>query len=272
MLFTKLAPLAVAFSVATAQVTEVVDGVTFIKSGPKEDIPKEEAELGFARYALDLLKTRVGADGLIELLQPEIKEAENFWHDVIDKSTGEWVPTDGRVIGFFPDLTAAAFAAWSQSPFADRSNNAANPEHYVKRTEEISPGVLQSEILEGWGGVTTHFSILNYGPPNATRHPMLRELPEFPFQASGDKALKDGDDTVFGVLHISVRDVKGADYDQEMDGIEIFATVWYGDGVDDEHLEDERQHIVIEIINQSIQAQKDLESGEFVPELPEEKA
>jgi hypothetical protein len=271
MIFSKLAaPLAAILAVATAQTTEVIDGIKFIKSGPKVDRPKDAYELRFARDALNRLKTRLGPDGLLDVLQPDIKEADVFWHDAIDKSTpGEWVPTDGRVVGFFPDLTAAAFAAWSQSPLADKANNAANPEHYLKRTEEVSPGVLRSEIVEGWGGVTTHFTVPNYSAPDREKHPMLRELPDFPFQAAGDKVLADGTDAVFGVLHISVRDAPGEEYGEEQDGVEIFATVWYGDGIDDDHLEDERQHIVVEIINMSMQAQKDIESGEFEPPTPQ---
>lgn len=268
MHFSKLAFAGLVGLGAAAEFEEVVDGYRFIKSGPTVLKPKDEYELTFARYTLNLLKTRIGPDGLIDLLKPDIEEANTFWHDVIDRSTegGDWVPTDGRAIGFFPNLTAYGFAAWSQSPFADLNNNAANPEHYVKRTEVIAPGVLESEILEGWGGVTTHFSVLNYAtPPDREAHPMIRELPEFPFQASGDKVLRDGSDAVFGVLHISARDVPGEEYGEEHDGVDIYATVWYPNGVEDDHIEVERQHITVEIINQSVQAQKDIASGAFVP-------
>ena len=183
----------------------------------------------------------------------------------MDKSTGQWVPTDGRVAAFLPNVTATRFALWSQSTFADRANNAANAEHYIKRTKQVAPGKLESEVLEGWGGVTTYFSILNYGTPDRTKYPFLRELPEFPIQAAGEKVLRDGTGAIFGILHISVRDVKGEDFGTSGPGHEIYATVWYGDGVQDDHIELERQHIVIEIINLSIQCQKDIESGEFMP-------
>ncbi|KFH42559.1 hypothetical protein ACRE_067080 [Hapsidospora chrysogenum ATCC 11550] len=274
MIFSKLAaPLAAILAVATAQrpatpqSTEVIDGIKFIKSGPRVLLPKDEYELKFARDALNRLKTRLGPDGLLDLLQPDIQEADAFWHDIIDKSSSSlYVSADGRVIGFFPNMTALDFAAWSQSPLADKANNAANPEHYFKRTEEVSPGVLRAEILEGWGGVTTHFTVPDYTtPPDKEKHGMLRELPEFPIQAAGSKVLADGTDAVFGVLHISVRDVPGEEHGEEQDGIEVYASVWYGDAIDDDHLEAERQHIVVEIINMSMQAQKDIENGDFKP-------
>jgi hypothetical protein len=242
---------------------EVFDGYTFIKSGPKVLKPKIEYEMPAAWEALNQLKNNLGPEGLIKTLEPEIKKADAFWKDTIAKSTGKWVSADGRGIAFLPDLTAVRFAAWSASPLADKANQNANPEHYVKRTEQGPNGTLVSDILEGWGGVTTHFKIPNYGTPDRKTHPFLRELPEFPIQAAGDKVLLDG--TLFGVLHISVRDVKGSDYGQKYNGVEIYASVWYRDGVKDVHLEDERTHITNEIINLSLQAQKDIASGAFKP-------
>jgi len=249
-----------------AEFNETVSGYKFITSGPKLSAPVTTYELTTHKIAVKLLKDRLGPDGLLSLLQPDIKAADTVWHEVIANSTpGSWIPADGQAIGFFPNLTAVRFALWSQSPLADAANNDANAEHYFKRTVEISPGVLASEILEGWGGVTTLFAIPNYGAPNRTAHPFLRELPDFPYQGAGDKVLRDGTDAVFGVLHISMRDIDGSAYGVACNGIEVLASVWYGDGAQDDFLEAERQHMVIEIINLTIQAQKDIESGAFKP-------
>jgi len=260
-----LVPVIALGAQAEGTFNETIEGYKFFKSGPNVLLPKIEYEMSAARTALRLLKESLGSDGLIQTLQPEIKKADTFWKDAIAKSSGTWVPADGRAVAFLPNITAARFAYWSQSDLADKANHAANPEHYVKRTKKNPDGTLVSEILEGWGGVTTHFTIPNYGTPDRTKYPFLRELPEFPiqFQAAGDKVLMDG--TIFGVLHISVRDVPGAPYEQSQNGIEVFASVWYGDGVKDEHLEDERTHITTEIINLTTQAQKDFDSGVYQP-------
>jgi hypothetical protein len=266
MLVTKAVLLAGLSAVVGAETVEIIEGYKFVKSGPAIKLPKIEYEMAAARTALDLLKTRLGPEGLINLLQPDIKEADTFWHNTIDSSTPDkWVPADGRGIAFLPNVTAARFALWSQSPLADAVNNAANPEHYVKQTKEVAPGVLESEILEGWGGVTTYFTIPNYGPPDLVKWPMLRPLPEYPFQAAGDKVLLDGTEAVFGVLHISMRDVDGAPYGETLKGTEVWATIWYGDALSEEFIEQERQHMVIEIINLTLQCQRDIESGAFVP-------
>ncbi|KAJ7702285.1 hypothetical protein B0H17DRAFT_1194790 [Mycena rosella] len=222
-------------------------------------------ELAAYKTAVALLKTRLGEDELASLLQPDIKAADTIWHEVIANSTGVWVSADGRAVAFLPNVTALRFLMWQASPWCDAANSASNAEHYIKRTVETSPGVLQSEILEGWGGVVTLFSIPSYGTPNRTTHPFLNELPNFPYQGAGDKVLRDGTNAVFGVLHISVRDVDGVEFGETSNGIEIYASVWYGDGAADDFLEAERQHMVIEIINVAIQAQKDIESGKFAP-------
>jgi hypothetical protein len=217
------------------------------------------------KTAVALAKEHIGEEKLMSLLQPDILTADAIWHEVISNSTpGSWVPADGRAVCLLPNVTALGFALWSASPLCDAANNAANAEHYVKRTVEIGVGKLASEILEGWGGVTTLFAIPVYStPPDRAAHPFLRALPGFPYQGAGDKVLRDGTGAVFGVLHIAIRDVDGADYGETGSGIEIFASVWYGDGANDEFLEAERQHMVIEIIHLALQAQKDISSGTF---------
>ncbi|KAF1961367.1 hypothetical protein CC80DRAFT_532023 [Byssothecium circinans] len=250
--------------------TEKIEGYTFIKAGPKEAnlAPKIEYEWEAAQIAMDLLKTNLGPNGMLTTLAPAIKEADGFWKNVAEKSTGKigtkdgWVSADGQGIVFLPNVTAQRFVRWYLSPLADASNNKANPEHYFKRTTVVGT-TAQSDILEGWGGITTHFNVPNFSlPPNAARYPFIHSHgPEW-ITAAGDKALA-SDGTVFGVLQIAAKDVKGSDYNQSIDGLHIWASVWYGDAVKDEHLEDERKHMTTEIINLTLQAQKDIESGKF---------
>lgn len=284
-----LLPVTLLAASATAQqvVRETIEGYVFEHSGPVDAAPQATYEIRGLKTANKLLKTRMGldpatsddlaklrtenrrlkaefdADGFVELLAPDIADADAFWQDVIRNSTsGSWIPADARGTAFLPNLTALAFAAWSESPRADACNDDVNGEHYFKRTVTTGPGTLDSEILEGWGGVTTLFTIPDYAtPPNRVQFPFLRLLPEFPFQAAGSKVLEDkSEDPLFGVLHISVRDVVGEAGEH---GIEIYSTVWYGDDAEDSFLEAERQHMVTEIINLSIRAQKDVESGRF---------
>jgi hypothetical protein len=65
------------------------------------------------------------------------------------------VSADGEGITFLPNVTAERFE-WYLSLLADATNNAANPEHCYRST--IINGIpAVSEIIAGWGGITTRF-------------------------------------------------------------------------------------------------------------------
>lgn len=257
--------MAVAASgIASAQVDQVVDGFKFVTSGPAQPAHWHEYWFNTSRTALHTLKSLLGPQGLKDVLKPEIQKGDAFWHDIVDRSTGaEWKAASGRTLAFLPNVTAQAFAMWFASPLADLANNDANAEHYYKATvADPATGTIASEIIEGWGGVVTHFTVPNFKPVNQQSYDMLDKLPEFPVQFAGDKTLMDG--TIFGILHIAVRDIKGADFPEHTSqgsGIEIYAAVWYGDASEDEHLETERQHMIIEEINLSRQCQQDIVDG-----------
>ncbi|KAI2463268.1 hypothetical protein F4781DRAFT_417172 [Annulohypoxylon bovei var. microspora] len=270
------------FALGATALNETINGYKYFLSGPNVDQPKSQYEHAAADTALNLLKKRLGSEHLPDLppdnveavlklkqslgteklkqlLQPDMDDADNFWRQAIGSShNNTWVSADARGVAFLPNVSYLQFATWYASANADAANLAAEPEHYVKET--VTNGTeLSSKILEGWGGVTTNFTIPNFGKPDRDKDPFLRPLPEFPIQQAGDKDLRDG--TRFGVLHISVRPVSGQDYGQPINGFEIYSTVWYQDGVSDDHLDQERRHMVVEIVNLTLQAQKDIASG-----------
>ncbi|KAI1399866.1 hypothetical protein F4819DRAFT_397953 [Hypoxylon fuscum] len=278
----------VAFALGAVALNETIDGYAYFLSGPKQDQPKTDYEHEAAITALSLLKKRMAeanetlpdlpednvaavltlkqyltTSKLEVLLTHDMDDADTFWHDIINNSTSsltDWKAAKARGVIFLPNVTATSFAAWYASPYADAANLAANPEHYAKNTEQTSTG-LSSKILEGWGGVTTNFTIPNFGVPDRASNPFLDPLPEFPIQEAGDKVLRDN--TRFGVLHIAVRSVSGSDYGQGIDGFEVYSAVWYPSGVEDDHLEYESRHMINEIVNLTLQAQRDIENGTF---------
>ncbi|KAI0175731.1 hypothetical protein GGR52DRAFT_326914 [Hypoxylon sp. FL1284] len=277
--------LITALALTASAMNETIEGYNFFLSGPQTDEPKSQYEHAAADKAMSILKARLGnealpdlpddnvtavlelkkylgTDKLKEMLKPDTTDADMKWHAIIADSGDGWKPADGHGVVFLPNVSASTYALWYASPNADAANLAANPEHYAKDTVQTATG-LASQILEGWDGVTTNFTIPNFGAPNRTADPFLRPLPDFPIQQAGDKVLRDG--TRFGVLHLALRDAKGADYGQPIDGFELYATVWYQDGIPDRYLEQEARHMVIEIVNLSLQCQKDIESGSFVP-------
>ncbi|KXH38343.1 hypothetical protein CNYM01_07533 [Colletotrichum nymphaeae SA-01] len=194
----------------------------------------------------------------------DIGDAKKFWYDVNSNSTlhdpATWKAVECRALVPLPNVNAWAFSTWSASPLADAANNRGNAEHYFKKSSYSGGGATgTSRILESWGGVVTNFSIPNYSPRSCAQRPMVRLLPEFRLKACGDKNLVDGKNTRFGVLNIAARDISvaGKRY------LDIYASVWYGSAISEEHLEAERQHIIIEIVNLSLKAQEDVKSGRF---------
>ncbi|KAH7378006.1 hypothetical protein BKA64DRAFT_247802 [Cadophora sp. MPI-SDFR-AT-0126] len=216
-----------------------------------------------------------------DLLSDDITKADKFWAKVVqesDKNMSSWIAARASVKAYFNlTLTAIQFAGWTLSPYADAANLHGNPEHYYKSTPSNATDT-HSEILEGWGGVTstigmlrTHFNIPSYAVPsfdNIQYPASWDQGPQFllPLQRAGLKQLADG--TTFGVLHIAARDLSATEVAEAgQAGIEIYSAVWYpawegASQADREEfgrfLQDESEHMVVEIVNLTLQARKDL--------------
>jgi hypothetical protein len=187
---------------------------------------------------------------------------------------------------FGGDLTAVNFAAWTLSPNADAANLHANPEHYFKETKVEITGAQSSSIFEGWGGVLstfgtqrTNFTVPTFAPPiyGSPETPKAWDIgPSFalPLQRVGDKILASEDLLTFGVLHIAVRDFPASEGSTGKGGIEIYSAVWYPPwdkaGAADHaefvnnYLADEAHHMVVEIINLTLQALEDCKTKSCV--------
>ncbi|KAH0435651.1 hypothetical protein CcaCcLH18_04760 [Colletotrichum camelliae] len=276
--------------------TETAGGYDFTLSGPAKLGTKAMFELDRCHYVWNLLnerlysyerppsdatecmdqlfqrKSEIGDQGFLDIFEREIIEARQFWYEVNDKSELDkpetWKAVEARAVVSLPNVTAWAFSAWSSSPRADAANNRENAEHYFKHSD-FTTGSSVSRILEGWGGTITNFTIPNYSVALCAERAMVRPLPEFLIKACGDKNLVDGKDTNFGVLNIAARDVDGASFGQPgKKGIDIYASIWYGGAISEEHLEAERQHVIIEIVNMSLKAQQDIETSAFTVPAP----
>ena len=93
-----------------------------------------------------------------------------------------------------------------------------------------------------------------------------------PLQRVGKKILVSAEGQTFGVLQIAVRDFAASEGSTGKSGIEIYSAVWYPpwDQADDEedkaefvndYLADEAHHMVVEVINVTLQAKEDCETG-----------
>ncbi|KAJ8123622.1 hypothetical protein ONZ43_g470 [Nemania bipapillata] len=242
-------------------------------------------------YALKDCIVADNKDNFFTLLSEDIQDSNAFWDEVVKQSTtdrSQWVPARVYTKGYFNgNLTATQFAAWTLSPNADAANLHANPEHYYKETALDATGAQVSEIFEGWGGVLstfgtkrTNFTVPAFATPvyGSTDTPEAWDIGAsfpLPLQRVGSKVLTSGSRNTFGALHIAVRDFPASEGSTGMSGIEVYSAVWYppwDQGSDADHTEflsnylpDEAHHMVVEVINLTLQAQKDCsESGSCV--------
>jgi hypothetical protein len=102
--------LAVAATDSAETYTEIIDGYKFISSGPKHLASKAEYEVATHKTAVELLKERLGEDGLAALLQPDVNGSEPIWNAVFAANSTAtpdgWLMTEGDVqaVAALPDL------------------------------------------------------------------------------------------------------------------------------------------------------------------------
>ncbi|KAI3319316.1 hypothetical protein HD806DRAFT_290412 [Xylariaceae sp. AK1471] len=238
-------------------------------------------------YALKDCIVADNEDNFFTLLAKDIEESNTFWDQVLSQSTTDrtkWVPARSYTKAYFNGtLTATEFAAWTQSDNADMANLHSNPEHYYKKTVLDPTGSQRSEIFEGWGGVLssfgtkrTNFTVPQFATPvyGTVDTPATWNIGSsyyLPLQRIGPKVLTYGDGKIFGVLHIAVRDFAASEGSTGESGIEVYSAVWYPpwDRASEDkqrefvnnYLADEAHHMVVEVINLTLQAHEDCQTG-----------
>lgn len=233
-----------------------------------------------------------GDDVFFSLLSEDIAEGDAFWEKVVAESTKprpEWISAKAYVKAYTGEaLTAANMAVWMASPNSDSGYLSGNPEHYWKSTgapASGSPTAQSSHLFEGWGGVLSpHFGTkrMNFTVPDFAPRAFGSET--YPaewaigskfapqLQRLGEKTLTSG--TIWGVLHIAVRDFSAEEGTTGKSGIEVYGAVWYPPWDQSSaanqaefmnFLRDEDHQVVSEVVNFSLQAIKDCSTGACVP-------
>lgn len=266
-----------ALAQAAYDVVEEIDGYKFYHGGPTDAQTKSEYELKFCHTALSKFNTTASdADCLttlrtikasktpeefLSLFDADIRAADTTWHNVVNNSTGaSHVAATADVVVVVPGINSLTFAAYYLSSYAQESYQKINAEHYINRDDEASGG---QEILEGWGGVTTHFTLATV---DRSQFDYLPALPEFAIKVASDKILRDGTDTKFGVVDIALRDIVGpaGGLAEGETGVQALSSVWYGDGAPKSFVEVEAEHVVVEIVNHALNAKAGYDSGAIV--------
>ncbi|MEU8628780.1 hypothetical protein [Streptomyces sp. NPDC048669] len=202
----------------------------------------DDFELFYARRALDRLRTRLGHQGLLDLLAEDIEEGNAFLRESARTSDGEFKA--GTTVLTAQGLTSGAFLAWMDEAFAGNESAllAAHPEHYVMGTDAIGARVVEnigphvcSFYMGGWGTDAMAWA--------ADAAELLPES-EFPRKMSSNLFLPDG--TVVGRALIQFGDTS--------DGFTADLTVYFPVTCPDDVLEHHLRHYAVEFRNWIIAA------------------
>ncbi|KAF5707901.1 hypothetical protein FMUND_10884 [Fusarium mundagurra] len=198
---------------STAIRVSVIDGPSTL-----DGIPGIESQL--ALRAISHIKSRLGTEALLRLLQPDIQASDEFWKSIVLSSRGKAPPAFAHLdVEVDPSLfNVDMFMAWlNSSDFM--AYNGANPEQYVKRRVSTEDGTSHFEITESLGGKITSFSMPDFGPGGKSS--FMASLPQFPFQRTGRFQLRDG--TKFADFHCAFRNKP------DRSGIEATLYLWFPD-------------------------------------------
>ncbi|WP_406143652.1 hypothetical protein [Streptomyces sp. NBC_01012] len=209
-----------------------------LTSGPTGPGSIDDFELFYARRALHRFRTRLGRQGLLDLLAADIEEGNAFLRDSALASDGSF--TSGTTVLTTQGLTASEFLAWMDKAFAADENEllAAHPEHYVMApeadgsfnvVENIGPHVC-SFFMGGWGTEAMAW---------ATEAKELLPESEFPHKMSSNLFLADG--TVVGRALTQFGDTA--------DGFTASLTVYVPTSCPGDVLEHHLRHYAVEFRN-----------------------
>lgn len=207
-------------------------------SGPTGAGSIDDLELFYARRALDRFRTRLGRQGLLDLLAADIEGGNAFLRECALTSQGSF--KSGTTVLAAQGLDAATFLAWMDGAFAGDDESvllAAHPEHYAMGTEAIG-----ARVVENIGPHVCSFYMGGWGTDAMAWADDAEELlpeSEFPRKMSSNLFLADG--TVVGRALIQFGDTA--------DGFTANLTVYFPVTCPDDVLEHHLRHYAVEFRN-----------------------
>ncbi|MCY0937277.1 hypothetical protein [Streptomyces sp. H34-S4] len=165
-----------------------------LEAGPVGAGSIDDFELFYARRALDRFRTRLGRQGLLDLLSADIEEGNAFLRDSALASDGAFKA--GTTVLATRGLTSGEFLPWMEKAFAgdEQPLLEAHPEHYA-----MAPGAGGFNVVENIGPHVCSFYMGGWGTDAmawAADAPELLPEAEFPHKMSSNLFLADG--TVVG--------------------------------------------------------------------------
>lgn len=209
-----------------------------LTSGPTGAGSIDDFELFYARRALDRFRSRLGREGLLDLLAADIEQGNAFLRDSTHASGGSF--KGGTTVLTTRGLSSGPFLAWMEKAFAGDEDAllSAHPEHYVMApgadgefnvVENIGPHVC-SFFMGGWGTDAMAWA--------ADAEELLPES-DFPHKMSSNLFLADG--TIVGRALTQFGDTA--------DGFTAHLTVYVPTACPQDVLEHHLRHYAVEFRN-----------------------
>ncbi|MCZ4098696.1 hypothetical protein C8250_034225 [Streptomyces sp. So13.3] len=199
----------------------------------------DDFELFYARRALHRFRTRLGRQGLLDLLASDIEEGNAFLRECARVSEGSFKA--GTTVLAAQGMAAGEFLAWMDKAFAaadDTALLAAHPEHYAMGAENGGP----PRVVENIGPHVCSFYMGGWGTDAMAWAEDVAELlpmSDFPHKMSSNLFLADG--TVVGRALIQFGDTP--------DGFTANLTVYFPTACPDDVLEHHLRHYAVEFRN-----------------------
>jgi uncharacterized protein len=207
-----------------ARTSETID--IAVTAGPTSPGTTADWELFFARRALAKLKSQLGQQALLELLEPDTADSARTLKAWADSSHGQWRPalTQLQVRG----ISASEFVSYFMSITGDQ------PEHFV--LAEAGDGLSHViRVVENLSRHISDFYITFTGEDQA-----IAELnPDYPARMAGTVALADGT-TIGHALH---------QFRETTDGFDALLAIYFPAAAPEEFIEGHRQHLAVEFTN-----------------------
>jgi hypothetical protein len=206
-----------------------------VVSGPTDHGTVNDYELFYARRALRRLKTRLGRQGLLDLLANDIEKGNAFIRQAAENSNGEFRPA--TTVLAVTGLTAGEFMSWLDAKTSDEAAMlAAQPEHFamdgrpdgtVLLVENFGPHVCSCTVAFGrdveWAAGAAEF------------------LPDDQYPVKKISTLELDDGTLIGRVLSQFGDTD--------DGFSASMSIYFPAACPEELIEHHRRHLAVEFTN-----------------------
>jgi hypothetical protein len=203
-----------------------------VRSGPTSPGTTADWELAFARRALATLKDRLGRQGLLDLLRPDIEASTEQLSSYLAQSEGAWQlsQTELRVTG----LTSGEFLSHFDAIRDDEPRMiAVHPEHFVMA---VVDGGLK--VVENLGPLLSEVDVL-VSVDEDTEDVVGDLHPDYPLRMHGRAVLPNGE-TAAHLLH-QFRDTD--------EGFDVLLGIYFPQAAPEEIIETHRRHLAVEFTN-----------------------